>query len=86
MRRVDFTLDGSGPYAGMMCFGQIGKGEIEFINILLPRDPMTAFQTVRVMVEGDETFDAPIRELVLIDDGDEPSADHSSGYITFETV
>lgn len=86
MRRVDFILDGSGPFPGMMCFGHVGKGEIEFIEILLPHDPKTTFQTVRVIVDDDETFDAPIRELVFIDDGDEPSSDHSSGYITFDTV
>ena len=86
MRRVDFTLDGSGPFAGMMCFGHIGKGEIEFTNIALPPDPMTTFQTVRVMVEGEETFDAPIGELVFIDDSGEGGTKCASGYITFETV
>lgn len=86
MRRVDFTLDGSGPFSGMMCFGHIGKGEIEFIDIAQPPDPMTTFRTVRVMVEGDETFDAPVGELVFINDSEEEGADRSSGYITFETV
>ena len=31
MRRVRFFVDGRGPFEGMMKFGAIGDGEIEFI-------------------------------------------------------
>ena len=43
MRWVRFSLDDEGPYNGMMCFGRVGDGEMEFIAITLPDAPLAGF-------------------------------------------
>ncbi|MEO1909700.1 MAG: hypothetical protein ABGX10_04605 [Paracoccus sp. (in: a-proteobacteria)] len=86
MRRVNFTLDGSGPFAGMMRFGLIGDGEVEFIAIGVTRDEMSRFQTIEILPEDEESFEAPIKEAVVAESCLDTADARASGYITFETL
>ena len=86
MRRVNFTLDGWGPFAGMMRFGLIGDGEVEFIAIGMTRDEMSRFQTIEILPEDEESFEAPIKEAVVAESCLDTADARASGYITFETL
>lgn len=86
MRRVRFMLDERGPYEGMMCFGVIGDGEIEFIAIPAPRGSIALSRSITVMAEDDEPFDAPIKDIVTAESRFDAESQLASGYILFETV
>lgn len=86
MRRVRFRLDDEGPYDGMMCFGRVGDGEVEFIAITLPDAPLAGFQTITVIPEDDEPFEAPIKILMKAESRFDTECRLMSGYVVFETV
>lgn len=86
MHRARFMLDDNGPYDGMMCFGQVGDGEVEFIAIALPQTPSTGFRIITIIPEAGEPFEAPVKRLVSVESHTETRRKLTSGYIVFEKV
>lgn len=86
MRRVRFAIDGRGPFEGMMKFGTIGDGEIEFVAIPARAGEFAMPRTVQVIPEDDDPFEAPIIRITTDASRYDEAADTMSGFVIFETV
>ncbi len=86
MRRVRFAIDGRGPFEGMMTFGSIGDGEIEFVAIPARAGEFTVPRTVQVIPEDDDPFEALIIRITTDASRSDEAAGTMSGFMIFETV
>ena len=85
-RLLNFTLNGSGPFAGMMRFGLIGDGEVEFIAIGVTRDEMSRFQTIDIVTRDKVSFEASINEAVIVESCLGTASACAPGHYTFKTL
>lgn len=86
MRLLNFALDGSGPFVGMMRFGLNSYGEVEFIAIGVTRDEMSRFQTIGIVPGDKVSSEASINKVVIVDSCFHTADACASGYYTFKTL
>ena len=86
MRRVRFFVEGQGPFEGMMKFGLIGDGEIEFIAIPAQACEFTTPEIMRVVPEDESPFEAPVIDIITDASRYDEAGRTMSGFVVFETI
>ena len=84
MVRVRFSIDGRGPFDGMMRFGTPGERGIEFIAIPARAEDFAGARTIRVMPEDADPFEAPVIRITTDGGQYDDAVGTMTGYVVFQ--
>ena len=85
MRRVSFSIDGQGPFEGIVKFGIPGESIVEFIAIPARSEDFAGAKTIRVTPEGEDPFEAPVIRITTNGGQYDDAVGTMTGYVVFAT-
>ncbi|MTE00592.1 hypothetical protein GIY56_09860 [Paracoccus sp. YIM 132242] len=84
MRRVGFSIDGHGPFEGIMKFATPGEILVEFIAIPARAEDFAGARTIRVTPEDEDPFEAPVVRVTTYGGQYDDAAGTMTGYVVFQ--
>ena len=86
MTAIKFTLDGLGPFDGVIWHCSHSSGQIEFIAIPEKDYVLTQCKFIRVIIKNKSNYDAVIDRVSLEQSEYDKEHGTTSGFIYFRTV